>query len=197
MDELPAADPAIRAQIDVEAGECGWPAMHARLAQLDPPTAARLDPNDSQRIQRALEVMRLSGQPLSALLGSAVASDLKLRIVALLPSDRKALHARIAWRFDAMLAAGLVDELRRLREQYELHRDLPSMRSVGYRQAWEFLEHETDAEGLRERGIAATRQLAKHQLTWLRGMPELAVFDCLEQELETSVAEFAQNQMHG
>jgi tRNA dimethylallyltransferase len=197
IDALPEADAGLREAIDRDAAERGWPALHAELAVTDPPTAARLSPNDAQRIQRALEVIRLTGKPMSALIGSGAtsrnagaAADAAGRFlaVALLPSDRLQLHRRIERRFDAMLGAGLVDELVRLREQYTLDRGLPSMRCVGYRQAWEFLEGETDRAALRENGLAATRQLAKRQLTWLRAMPELTVFDCLEQELERQVA---------
>ncbi len=195
IDTLPPADPALRAEIDRDATSRGWPALHAELATLDPATAARLAPNDAQRIQRALEVTRLSGRPMSQLFGSAGASEFRFLIVALLPSDRLALHSRIAQRFDAMLAAGLVDELRHLKEQFNLRRDLPAMRCVGYRQAWERLEGEINRDGMRERGIAATRQLAKRQLTWLRAMPVMAVFDCLERELEAKVAEYTSAQM--
>jgi tRNA dimethylallyltransferase len=195
IDTLPPADAAVRAEIDRQAATRGWPALHAELAALDPTTAARLAPNDAQRIQRALEVIRLCGQPMSQLFGNASASEFRFLVIALLPSDRLALHARIAQRFDAMLAAGLVDELRQLKQQFSLLRDLPSMRCVGYRQSWEYLEGEIDREGLRQRGIAATRQLAKRQLTWLRSMPELAVFDCLEKQLEAQVAQFTSTQL--
>lgn len=171
LSALPPAHPGVRAEIDARAKREGWPALHAELARIDPPTAARLQPTDSQRIQRALEVWQVAGVPLSALQGrrthSAVALGPTLR-VALLPSDRKRLHDSIAGRFDAMLAAGLVDELRALRGRYALTAQLPSMRCVGYRQAWAFLEGTLDAQALRCRGIAATRQLAKRQFTWLR-----------------------------
>ena len=185
LDDLPRADPALRAELDRDAAELGMPALHARLAALDPPTAARLKPNDSQRIQRALEVIRLTGQPMSALLAKARPADLPFRLlpIALEPSDRAQLHARIATRFDAMLAApggGLLEEVRRLRARGDLHPDLPSMRCVGYRQAWEYLDGGIDQPALREKGIAATRQLAKRQLTWLRSMPDRIVVDCLQ-----------------
>jgi len=193
IDALPGADAELRKEIDGEAAARGWPALHAELAQLDAATAARLAPNDAQRIQRALEVIRLTGKPLSAQLGSAAAPLLSdPLVVALLPSDRKELHRRIELRFDAMLKAGLVDELARLRSQFALRRELPSMRCVGYRQAWEFLDGEIDGKELRAKGIAATRQLAKRQLTWLRAMPKLTVFDCLEARLEMQVANFVQ-----
>jgi tRNA dimethylallyltransferase len=174
IDALPPADPATRAQIDAEAAAKGWPALHAELAKVDPAAAARLQPGDSQRIQRALEVFRLTGTPISGLRsGKPAALPFELRAFALVPADRAALHERIARRFDAMLAAGLVDELRSLREKFALSAQLPAMRAVGYRQAWRHLEGEIDARALRETGIAATRQLAKRQLTWLRSLPGL------------------------
>lgn len=173
LDAMPAADPAVRAALDARAAAEGWPALHAELARVDPATAARLAPNDAQRVQRALEVWQLSGRPLSAWQGAhqaqgaprAVAADMPM--VSLEPESRAWLHQRIAERFDAMLAAGLVDEVRALRARGDLHPDLPAMRCVGYRQAWAALEHGT-LNGLRDAGIAATRQLAKRQLTWLR-----------------------------
>lgn len=178
LDALPAADPAIRATLRVEADARGWPAMHAELARVDPVTARRLAPNDAQRIERALEVYRATGQRLSALQTAAPASlPFKLTGFALMPEDRAALHARIAARFDAMLAAGLVEEVRGLRERYALHPRLPSMRCVGYRQTWAHLDGAYDRAALREKGIAATRQLAKRQLTWLRSLPEVELFD--------------------
>ena len=174
IDEMPAADPAIRAAIDAEAARLGWPAMHARLAEVDPATAARLKPNDSQRIQRALEVWRASGTALSTLHQRArrAAPARDGALVALEPASRAWLHARIAQRFDAMLGAGFLDEVRRLRADPALNLDLPSMRCVGYRQAWEALDASDppDMAELRERGIASTRQLAKRQITWLRSM---------------------------
>ena len=184
LDALPPADPALRAQLDREAAELGMPALHARLAELDPPTAARLKPNDSQRIQRALEIIHLTGQPMSQLLAQAAPAPLPFRLlpVALEPSDRAVLHQRIAARFDAMLDradGGLLAEVRRLRERGDLHPGLPSMRCVGYRQAWEYLDGQIDRATLRDKGIAATRQLAKRQLTWLRSMPDRVVIDCL------------------
>ena len=179
IDEMPAADPAIRAAIDAEAAAVGWPAMHAQLAQVDADTAARLAPNDSQRIQRALEVFRAGGTPLSVLHRRArrAAPARDGALVALEPVSRAWLHERIAARFDAMLAGGFLDEVRRLRADPALNLDLPSMRCVGYRQAWEALDvsDPPDMAGLRERGIAATRQLAKRQITWLRGMPDRTV----------------------
>ena len=163
----------------------GWPALHAELAQVDPATAARLAPNDSQRIGRALEIFQLTGTPMSALLDQAQ-STLPYRVLqlALIPSDRAVLHQRIAERFDAMLAAGLLDEVESLRRTYALNADLPAMRAVGYRQAWAYLEGELDIHALREQGIAATRQLAKRQLTWLRSWPDAVTLDCLASDLE-------------
>ncbi len=169
LSDLPPADAALRAAIDAEAARRGWPALHAELARLDPLAAARFAPTDAQRIQRALEVVRASGVPLSALQGRRSAAPLGGTVaVALMPEDRARLHAAIAARFEAMLAAGLVDELAGLRRRYDLHADMPSMRCVGYRQAWRFLDGTIDADALRATGVAATRQLAKRQLTWLR-----------------------------
>jgi tRNA dimethylallyltransferase len=170
--DMPAADPALRAAIEAEAARDGWPALHARLAQVDPLTAARLAPNDAQRIQRALEVFRASGEPLSSFheRGKAAPALRPDLFLSLEPDDRGWLHERIAQRFDAMLADGFLDEVRRLRARGDLHPGLPSMRSVGYRQAWEALDGQFPLESVRERGIAATRQLAKRQLTWLRSL---------------------------
>ena len=174
MDELPPADPEIRAQIDAQAAKQGWPALHAELAKADPVTAARLKPGDAQRIQRALEVHRLTGKPISEFQNRPKAElPFELRAFSIVPEDRAELHQRIAERFDAMLTAGLVEELSALRKCFQLHATLPSMRCVGYRQAWEFLEGKNSAKELRESGIAATRQLAKRQLTWLRSLPGL------------------------
>ena len=175
LSELPPADPAVRAQIDDEARTRGWPAMHAELARVDATTAARLERTDAQRIQRALEVYRSSGEPLSSLQGRRSVPPLGARVaIALVPRDRAQLHALIAERFDAMLANGLVDELAALRKRHALTPDLPSMRAVGYRQAWRYLDGAIDARALRATGIAATRQLAKRQITWLRATPALA-----------------------
>ncbi|OBV37559.1 tRNA (adenosine(37)-N6)-dimethylallyltransferase MiaA [Janthinobacterium psychrotolerans] len=182
LDDLPGADAALRVQLEADAAAIGWPAMHARLAQLDPPTAARLAPNDAQRVGRALEIIALSGQPMSALLARREKTVLPFRLqsFALEPSDRAVLHARIAARFDAMLKDdALLDEVDGLRRRGDLHPGLPSMRCVGYRQAWDYLDGRIDRAALRETGIIATRQLAKRQLTWLRSMPERIVIDCL------------------
>jgi tRNA dimethylallyltransferase len=180
IDVLPQAEPGLRAQIDARAARHGWPALHADLAKVDPVTAARLSPNDAQRIQRALEVWELSGKPISELQRSANPGlPFELKAYALIPEDRAELHKRIAARFDRMLKDGMVEELRALRKKYELHPGLPSMRCVGYRQAWDYLEGEYGKAELREKGIAATRQLAKRQLTWLRSLPGLEPADRL------------------
>ena len=198
LDAMPPADAATRAVIETEAAAHGWPALHARLAEVDPATAARLAPHDSQRIQRALEVWRTSGRPLSSFqrahrdddpAEASPAAPAGLRPAALLslePTQRAWLHARIAERFDAMLREGLVDEVRTLRARGDLDPDLPAMRCVGYRQTWELLDAaaassptatlgDAALDTLRERGVAATRQLAKRQTTWLRGMPARTV----------------------
>ena len=189
LSNLPPADAAVRAEIEAEAGEKGWPALHAELARIDAPAAARLKPGDAQRIQRALEVFRITGKPLSALQGARVAAEAQYRFVplALVPADRALLHRRIELRFEAMLAAGLVEELAFLRGKYALAPELPAMRCVGYRQAWEHLEGAYDRATLRDRGIYATRQLAKRQLTWLRAMHEPKAFDCLAPDLGMQV----------
>jgi len=196
LDAMPAADAAVRAELDARAARNGWPALHAELARVDPVTAARLAPLDAQRIQRALEVWQLTGQPLSqwhAGAASAPASDgalqalpgVELQLIALEPASRAWLHERIAQRFDAMLAAGFLQELQSLRQRADLHPELPSMRCVGYRQAWQALNHDGSLapgsptwDAFREAGIAATRQLAKRQLTWLRSMPQRHIVAC-------------------
>jgi len=185
LDELPTADPALRAQLDAEAASIGWPGMHAKLRTLDPVTAERLKPNDAQRINRALEIIALTGKPMSELLGKREKPELPFDLIsfALEPSDRAVLHGRIAQRFDAMLGErddeGLVAEVARLRARGDLSPALPSIRCVGYRQTWDYLEGKIDRAELRELGIIATRQLAKRQITWLRAMPERIVIDCL------------------
>ena len=180
LDDLPGADTALRAQLDEEATRIGWPAMHARLAQVDPETAARLKPNDAQRIQRALEIHALSGKPMSELLAQRDKEELPFELAsfALEPSDRAWLHERIARRFDLMLDSGFLDEVKTLRARGDLHPGLPSIRCVGYRQAWEYLDGTIDYAAMRETGIIATRQLCKRQLTWLRAMPGRTVVDC-------------------
>lgn len=173
--DLPVADPTLRAVLTAEATRIGWPAMHQKLAAVDPAAAAQLHPNHSQRILRALEVHALTGTPLSTLQQQQQAEPLPFQPIqlALLPSDREALHRRIERRFDRMLHEGLLDEVRQLYQRGDLHPDLPAMRAVGYRQVWDYLEGALTAVEMREAGIAATRQLAKRQLTWLRSWPQL------------------------
>lgn len=177
--DLPPADPALRAAIDAEAARHGWPALHAELVKGDPETAARLAPNDSQRIQRALEVLRLTGKPLGEFWQGQRKEALPYRLltIALAAPERKVLHERIALRFRAMLAAGLVAEVEGLRATYRLSAELPSMRCVGYRQVWDMLEGRLPAAELADRGIFATRQFAKRQLTWLRALREAGTID--------------------
>jgi tRNA dimethylallyltransferase len=173
LDALPAADAAVRAAIDAEAAERGWSALHRELSRVDPAAAARIMPNDAQRIQRALEVWRLAGKPLSALQGAA-SPGLPFTVKALAVTvERRELHERIARRFDAMLRVGFVDEVRALRARFDLEAKTPSMRAVGYRQAWRHLEGETSLAEMREQAIAATRQLAKRQMTWLRSFRDI------------------------
>ena len=188
--ELPQADAALRAAIDAEAAALGWPAMHAKLALLDPSTAARLHPTDSQRLQRALEICQLSGRPMSELLAASERQQPAYDFLsfALLPADRTELHTRIARRFDEMLLAGLDDEVRMLRRKYALSLDLPSMRCVGYRQTWEAQEGVIPQKELRDRGIFATRQLAKRQITWLTNSFAAENYDCLDPALGDKVA---------
>jgi tRNA dimethylallyltransferase len=192
LDPLPSADPALRAAIDAEAALHGWPALHAQLARVDPVTASRLAPHDAQRVQRALEVWRLTGRPLSQVQGQRAQPALALTLIALEPDDRGWLHERIAQRFEQMLRDGLLDEVRALRARGDLSPRSPSMRCVGYRQAWTALDS-GELGDLRERGIAATRQLAKRQLTWLRALPRLRVAcdagDAFEQVLAIARSE--------
>jgi tRNA dimethylallyltransferase len=190
LSRLPAADAAIRLVIDSMAEESGWPALHAELERVDPPTAARLQPNDAQRIQRALEVYYVSGQTLSGLIERERRSGAPYRMipVALQPDERSRLHERIAQRFELMLELGLIGEVRRLRERFDLNPSLPSMRAVGYRQVWQYLDGEFGLASLREQAVAATRQLAKRQLTWLRGWDDATRFDCLDEDLTEQVA---------
>jgi len=187
--ELPQACPKTRMDIDSQADAHGWPAVHAELAQVDPETAARLHPTDSQRIQRALEVFRLSGRPMSALFAESQQQKPPYDFLSLglLPSDRAVLHARIAERFDAMLKAGLEEEIVELRAKYCLHLNLPSMRCVGYRQVWEAMDGIIPREEMRDRGIFATRQLAKRQITWLSNTLKPQVFDCLAPDLPEQI----------
>jgi len=196
LSDLPSSDPGVRADIDREAAERGWPALHADLAKADAATAARLAPNDAQRIQRALEIFRVTGRPMSELIGRTSGSPPFLGIaLGLVPGERAVLHGRIAARFDAILANGLVDELRSLRLRYVLRPALPSMRCVGYRQAWQFLEGELTSAELRDRGIFATRQLAKRQLTWLRSMQDVRTFDCGAGDAAEQVLRYVQDEL--
>ncbi|CAH2931230.1 MAG: tRNA dimethylallyltransferase (EC [uncultured Paraburkholderia sp.] len=193
LNELPAADATVRAQLDADAARDGWPALHARLAAVDPATAARLAPNDSQRIQRALEVFMLTGEAMSALLAAPARTDeaaaqWRFVPIALEPSDRSVLHARIEQRFDAMLANGFIDEVVKLRERGDLTPDMPSMRCVGYRQVWEHLDGAVDYSTMRDKSVFATRQLCKRQLTWLRSMNERVV-DCCDPHATARVLE--------
>ena len=185
LSSLPPADPVIRARLDNQGKALGWPAMHAELMKVDPITAARLEPNDSQRIQRALEVVQSTGKPMSAWLAESPSEDGRagslipswLRLVSLEPAERAQLHHNLESRFDGMLKAGLIDEVRLLRTHPGVHADLPAMRAVGYRQVWEFLEGHIDAEQMRYKALAATRQLGKRQLTWLRAIDGRQVFN--------------------
>ena len=183
--ELPQADPAVRAEIDALAAAQGWPAVHAELARVDPVTAARLHATDAQRLQRALEIYRLAGRPMAELIaeGQAQKAPYAFLSLALLPADRAILHARIARRFDAMLLAGLEDEVSRLRSAYALSLDLPSMRCVGYRQVWEAQDGIIPRSEMRDRGIYATRQLAKRQITWMGNTLRPEMFDSLASDV--------------
>jgi tRNA dimethylallyltransferase len=228
LSDLPPSDPAVRAALDAEIAQHGIQHLHRQLAAVDAATAARLAPNDTQRIQRAMEIYRITGSPMSALIKQPLPANImpkgvlpyapteaqivgaygntpdlvthhipetgrdtslpyRILPIALIPSDRAQLHARIAARFKTMLEQGLLDELRRLRKKYPLHANMPSMRCVGYRQAWQYLEGEISEAELLDKGIAATRQLAKRQLTWLRSMPDNVELDCLAPNLAQTV----------
>ena len=192
LSPLPSADAGVRAVLKAEATAQGWPAMHARLATVDPQAATRIEPTDPQRILRALEVFELTGEPLSDWFKKPQDNVLPFHPVKLVlaPMDRALLHERIARRFRQMLDAGLLDEVRCLRERGDLHADLPAMRAVGYRQAWAHLAGELDGDELLERGIIATRQLAKRQFTWLRKEQDAAWFEPLEEELLGKVLKY-------
>ena len=197
LSDLPEADADLRAQFAREAQALGWPALYARLHELDPDAAARIRVGDTQRIQRALEVMALTGKPLSAQQGGMRERfGFRMLKLALLPGDRALLHARIAQRLDTMFAQGLVEEVRRLRARADLHADLPSMRAVGYRQVWQHLKGACDPAECRERAIFATRQLAKRQITWLRADRDALAIDpfdsALAEKIERTVADFLQ-----
>lgn len=191
LSDLPEADASLRADIDARAAEQGWPALHAELARLDPDAAARLKPTDAQRIQRALEIVMLTGRPLAESYAKREddAPLPPMTVLSLEPSDRAWLHRRIEQRFDQMLEQGLVDELRSLRTKYRLDAGMPSMRCVGYRQVWHYLEGEVDASTMRDTGIYATRQLAKRQITWLRSMQIDQRIDCLRDDAADAVLE--------
>ena len=190
LSSLPPANPEIRARLDEEGKVIGWPAMHEKLSSVDPETAARLKPNDSQRVQRALEVFEITGKPMSALLADSPSEDGRegssipawIDLVSLEPSDRARLHANLEKRFDEMLAAGFMDEVKTLRTNPNLHAALPAIRSVGYRQAWEFLDNQIDFDQMRYKALAATRQLGKRQLTWLRAIAGRKTFDPFKPE---------------
>jgi len=192
LSDLPEADPAIREVIDAMASQVGWPAMHEELARLDAETAERLDPHDAQRIQRALEVIHASGRPLSELIRERPPAALPYRVIAasLEPAHRAALHERIAQRFETMLELGLIGEVRTLRSRFALDPELPSMRCVGYRQTWDYLDGKLSLRELRDRAVAATRQLAKRQLTWLRPWSGIARFDALSANAGFQVLEY-------
>jgi tRNA dimethylallyltransferase len=185
LSPLPQADAALRAELDAEIAQHGIEHLHRKLAEVDAETAARLHSTDTQRIQRAMEIYRSSGQPMSVLIKQQPEHELPYHIlsIALIPSDRAILHQRIAERFADMLKLGLADELRGLRKNYALYPSMTSMRCVGYRQAWEYLDGKITAAELLEKGIAATRQLAKRQLTWLRGMHDNIELECLSDNL--------------
>jgi tRNA dimethylallyltransferase len=185
LSQLPEADEAVRAEIEAEALKVGWPAMHAQLARIDPSVAAKIQPTDTQRIERALEVYRISGKTMTALRAQSIKPVLPFNIlkIALMPSERAILHQRIADRFQLMLKQGLVEEVQGLLDQYpQLDENTPSMRCVGYRQTLDYLNGEIDLKMLGEQGVYATRQLAKRQLTWLRGMEDIEIIDCLEND---------------
>jgi tRNA dimethylallyltransferase len=185
LSALPEADPTIRERLTEEAQQLGWPAMHLRLSELDPVAAQRIGANDAQRLQRALEVIELTGRPLSEQQqgGSGERFPWRVLKLALLPEDRSLLHERIARRFDAIIAAGLLDEVRALRARGDLHADLPAIRAVGYRQAWEYLDGRVDAATFRDKGVFATRQLAKRQITWLRSELDARALDSDREDL--------------
>jgi tRNA dimethylallyltransferase len=198
LDDMPPANPLVRQALADEAAVQGWPAMHALLARVDPLTAQRLAPNDSQRIQRALEVFRISGLPLSHFhaANTANSADTNNLLISLEPSERAWLHARIAQRFDAMLAEGFLDEVQALRARGDLHADLPSMRCVGYRQAWEALDGLWPMAQLRDKGVFATRQLAKRQITWLRSMPQRHIVACEQAQARDLVLQRVAQALH-
>lgn len=197
LNDLPGANPDIRQALEDQAKRIGWPNMHAELARIDPITAGRLAPNDSQRIQRALEIFRISGRPMSELIGQTNPADMPVATftISLEPSDRRVLHARIAQRFDDMLAHGLVNEVEKLYGRQDLHPGLPSVRCVGYRQLWSMLAGEISMPEARDQAIFATRQLAKRQLTWLRSLPGRHVIDSLSPDALQQVLQCVEKQI--
>ncbi|MBI4194713.1 MAG: tRNA (adenosine(37)-N6)-dimethylallyltransferase MiaA [Betaproteobacteria bacterium] len=199
LNELPEADPTIRLVIDSMAEQSGWPSVHRELARVDPETAERLEPNDAQRIQRALEIYYITEKPMSELLRKPkyVYFPYSALKIALVPGNRERLHDRIARRFEDMLELGLIGEVRHLRDDYGLDAAMPSMRCVGYRQVWQYLDGETGLAALREKGVAATRQLAKRQLTWLRSMAEVTEFDCLDEDVAEQVLAYVEHWLTG
>ena len=197
LNELPEADPMIRLVIDTMAQDGGWPAVHEKLKEVDPETAARLEPGDAQRVQRALEIYYITGKTMRELLQKPryVYFPYSAIKIALVPGDRSQLHERIEERFDEMLRRGLVRELENLRDEYGLDPAMPSMRCVGYRQAWQHLNGQLSYEELRSHGIAATRQLAKRQLTWLRSMHDVTLFDCIAEDVGTRVLDYVRREL--
>ena len=197
LSDLPAANADTRTVIDAMAADIGWPAIHRELERFDSVTAQRLDPNDSQRIQRAMEIFYLTGKPMSALIATAKTAHLPYRPIclSLVPGERSVLHQRIIHRFEFMLEQGLINEVRELRETYDLKPDLPSMRCVGYRQVWQYLDGEYGLGALRDKAVAATRQLAKRQLTWLRATKVDREFDCLAEDLQEQIETWLRAQL--
>lgn len=203
LSSLPPANPEIRSRLEEQGKAIGWPAMHAQLTKVDPETAARLQPNDSQRVQRALEVYEITGKPMSALLADSPSEDGRegssipewINLVSLEPSDRSRLHQNLEKRFDEMLVSGFIKEVQALRKNPQLHADLPAIRSVGYRQAWEYLDGQTNFEEMRYKALAATRQLGKRQLTWLRAISGRKTFDPFNPEELKGAMEYCKNSL--
>ncbi len=203
LSSLPPADPEIRARLDAQGKAIGWPAMHTELAKVDPITAVRLQPNDSQRVQRALEVYEITGKPMSELLADSPSEDGRegssipewIDLISLEPSDRSRLHQNLEKRFDEMLIGGLLEEVELLRKNSSLHGDLPAIRSVGYRQVWEYLSGEVDQAEMRYKALAATRQLGKRQLTWLRAIAGRKTFDPFNPDELKAALEYCKNSL--
>ena len=197
LSELPAADESVRERLEQQAAEIGWEKMHQRLTEVDPEAGARIHPNDPQRIGRALEVYEVTGKPMSQLQKEQQAEPLPYEVLklALMPSDRAMLHQRIEKRFKLMLEQGLIDEVKTLQERGDLNEDLPAIRAVGYRQVWDYLLERIDYTEMEERGVIATRQLAKRQFTWLRSEKDLVAYDSSqnsEQQIQESVLKTVQ-----